>query len=164
MNDAPITFRFDVSPEDVVRVRDLVVSTGVFTDAEVAVAEELVQERLAKGDSSGYYFVFAERAGRTIGYVCYGPIACTVGSFDLYWIAVDRACQGQGLGRLLMAESERLIGAQGGRHIYIETSNRAQYAPTRGFYLHCDYGEVAVFHDFYAPGDAKVVYVKILAS
>ena len=48
--------------------------------------------------------------------------------------------------------------------MYIETSNRAKYAPTRGFYLHCDYREVAVFDDFYAPGDAKVVYRKELAS
>ena len=34
-----------------------------------------------------------------IGYVCYGPIACTVGSFDLYWIAVDRRrARGRGSG------------------------------------------------------------------
>lgn len=131
MHGAPITFRCDVTLEDPARVRDLVVSTGVFTAAEIAVAEELVLERLAKGESSGYFFVFAERDGRMIGYACYGPIACTVGSYDLYSMAVDRPCQGRGLGRSLMAASERLIRAQGGRHIYIETSNRAQYAPTR---------------------------------
>jgi GNAT superfamily N-acetyltransferase len=159
----PITWRFETRAQDATHVRALVDSTGVFTAAEIAVAEELVLERLAKGESSGYYFVFAERDGRPIGYACYGPIACTIGSFDLYWIAVDRMCQGQGLGRLLLAEAERLVGEQSGRHIYIETSSRTQYAPTRSFYLHCEYREVAVFDDFYAPGDAKVVYLKKLA-
>jgi GNAT superfamily N-acetyltransferase len=163
MPGRPITFRYEVTPPDTALVRELVVSTGVFAAAEVEVAVELVQERLAKGEPSGYYFVFAEQGGRTVGYACYGPIACTVGSFDLYWIAVDRVCQGQGLGRLLIAECERLISAQAGRHIYIETSNRPQYAPTRGFYLRCDYSQAAVFDDFYAPGDAKVVYCKRLA-
>jgi GNAT superfamily N-acetyltransferase len=163
IDDVPIILRCHTTAQDATHVRALVDSTGVFAAAEIAVAEELVLERLAKGESSGYHFVFAERDGRTIGYACYGPIACTVGSFDLYWIAVDRTCQGQGLGRLLLAEAERLIGEQGGRHIYIETSSRAQYAPTRSFYLQCAYREVAVFDDFYAPGDAKVVYLKKLA-
>ncbi|MHB8953667.1 MAG: GNAT family N-acetyltransferase [Pirellulaceae bacterium] len=162
MVQAPIALRYETTGQDPDHVRELVNATGVFTPAEVEVAVELVLERLAKGDGSGYYFVFAERDQRPIGYACYGPIACTVGSYDLFWIAVHRDCQGQGLGRMLVAETERLIRERRGRHIYIETSNRPQYAPTRGFYLHCDYREVAVFADFYAPGDDKVVYVKKL--
>jgi ribosomal protein S18 acetylase RimI-like enzyme len=162
MGESPITFRYETTVQDPDHVRRLVDSTGVFTVAEIDVAVELVQERLAKGDSSGYYFVFAERDRHTIGYACYGPIACTVGSYDLYWIAVQRDCQGIGLGRILLAEAERLIQEQRGRHIYIETSNRVQYAPTRSFYLRCGYCEVALFEDFYAPGDDKVVYLRRL--
>ena len=49
---------------------------------------ELVEERLAKGTASGYYFVLVDQEDRLAGYSCYGPIPGTVSSSDLYWIAV----------------------------------------------------------------------------
>lgn len=152
--------RTDVLPRDRDAVRRIVASTGFFSDAEIDVAVELVDERLAKGPASGYDFVFADQGGRTVGYACFGPIACTIASFDLYWIAVEESCRGQGLGRILLEDSERRIIAAGGRRIYIETSNRPQYLPTRGFYLRCGYREEAVLPEFYGPGDDKVIYGK----
>jgi ribosomal protein S18 acetylase RimI-like enzyme len=157
------TFRYTATPHDPPIVRRIVESTGFFTAAEVDVAVELVDERLAKGDASGYHFIFAEDGGETIGYACYGEIACTVGSYDLYWIAVDRQHQSRGLGRTLVAESQRQIAALGGRRIYIETSNRPQYEPTRQFYLRCGYTVAAVLPDFYSAGDDKVILVKQVA-
>ena len=35
-----------------------------------------------------------------VGYACYGPIACTVASYDLYWIAVDPQFQRHGIGQI----------------------------------------------------------------
>ena len=125
-------------------------------------AVELVEERLAKGPASGYHFVFAERDGRTVGYACYGHIAGTAASYDLYWIAVDASSHRGGLGRLLLGESERLIHEATGRRVYIETSNRAQYVPTRSFYERCGYKLDALLKDFYGPGDDKAIYVKAL--
>ena len=133
-------------------------------DAEIDVAVELVEERLSKGESSGYYFVFAEQGGRVVGYTCFGPIPCTIASFDLYWIAVHDSCRGQGIGKALMRKSEELIAAMGGTRVYIETSFRAQYVPTRQFYFACGYQEAAVLADFYAPGDGKVIYLKVLGA
>jgi len=158
----PVAFRFDVTADDLAIVRRIVQSTGFFNAAEVDVAVELTDDRVAKGAASEYSYIFAELDGNTVGYTCFGSIACTVGSFDLYWIAVDAEHQRLGLGGVLLAESERLIGERGGRHVYIETSNRPQYAPTRGFYLAHGYRQVALFPDFYAVGDDKVVYVKVL--
>jgi len=155
-----ITFRYEVGPEDRETVRRLVESTGVFSRVEVDVAIELVEERLAHGDKSDYYFVFAELDGRPAGYTCFGPVPLTESSFDLYWIAVDKSLQGRSLGRALLEETEKLIRQKGGRRVYIETSNRSQYAPTRGFYLRCGYGQAALLKDFYAPGDDKVIYAR----
>ena len=70
-------------------------STGVFSPGEIQIAVELADERLAKGEASGYYFVFAEEDGQVRGYACYGPIALTVGSYDLYWIAVAKSTRGR---------------------------------------------------------------------
>ena len=81
--------------------------------------EELAQDRLLKGNASDYYFVMAEQSGRLTGYSCYGPIACTVSSYDIYWIAVHPESQRNGLGRRLLAEAERLIQKSGGTRIYI---------------------------------------------
>ena len=155
-------FRYEVRPEDPATIRRLVAATGFFSAAEVGVAEELIQERLSKGLEAGYEFIFAERCQQTVGYVCFGAIPCTSGSYDLYWIAVDPACQRQGIGALLVGETERTIRQVDGRHIYIETSGRPLYAATRKFYERCGYLRVAELADFYAAGDAKVIYRKAL--
>jgi ribosomal protein S18 acetylase RimI-like enzyme len=160
----PFQFRYDVTPDDRQRVREIVESTGFFNPEETGVAVELVDERLAKGPSSGYHFVFAQQQGRSVGYTCYGPIAGTAGSYDLFWIAVDVSCQRQGLGRILLEESERLVRAEEGRRIYIETSNRGHYVPTRAFYERNGYALEALLKDFYGPGDDKAIYVKSLVG
>ena len=157
---SPIHFRLELTPDDPARIGSLVQSTGVFSPVELEVAIELADERLARGPSSGYHFVFAEYEGAVHGYTCYGPIALTVGSYDLYWIAVDRASQGRGLGRAVLEKTEALIRQEGGRRIYIETSTRPPYAPTRAFYLRCGYELAVVLDDFYAVGDGKAIYVK----
>ena len=95
----PISFRDTLRASDRDAVQSLVESTGFFRADEVAVAVELVDEHLSKGPGSGYHFVFAELQGEVAGYACYGPIACTVASYDLYWIAVDPQHQRQGIGR-----------------------------------------------------------------
>jgi len=156
----PVRYRYEVAPADCRLVREIVESTGFFNPAEVDVAVELVEERLAKGPASGYWFVFAEYRGRTPGYACYGPIAGTQHSHDLFWIAVHREFQNCGLGAAILAHSEECICRSGGRRIYVETSSRDQYAPTRRFYERHGYLREAELIDFYAPGDNKVIYVK----
>jgi ribosomal protein S18 acetylase RimI-like enzyme len=106
----------------------------------------------------------AEEGGRLAGYVCYGPIPCTVSSFDLYWIAVEPHLQGRGLGKILLCEAERLIREMGGDRVYVETSSRTQYESTRLFYERCGYMSTSVLDDFYAPGDSKVTYMKVLCA
>jgi acetoin utilization deacetylase AcuC-like enzyme/ribosomal protein S18 acetylase RimI-like enzyme len=155
-------WRYELQPEDPERIRRLVSITGFFNAEEIDVAEELVRERLSRGEDSGYYFIMAEHYGRLVGYACYGPIAGSANSYDLYWIAVHPDFQRRGMGRRLMRESERLIHKAGGRRIYVETSSRTAYASTRIFYENCAYRQEALLEDFYAPGDGKAIYCKVL--
>ncbi len=159
---AGTAFRETVAEEDRDHVRRIVASTGFFTAPEIEVAVELVDERLAKGPASGYRFIFAEREGRTIGYSCFGPIACTTASYDLYWIAVEEEARGAKLGSALLVRSEAAIKLLGGTRVYVETSSRPQYEPTRRFYEGRGYRQEALLEDFYAPGDGKVMYVKVV--
>lgn len=161
---ANIEFRSEPQATDRAAIRAIVGSTGFFYLPEIDVAVELVDERLTKGIASGYEFVFAEEQGTLLGYTSFGPIACTQGSYDLYWIAVDAAQQRRGLGSLLLRRTEAAIAAAGGRRIYIETSDRAQYQPTRAFYERNGYTREATLIDFYAPGDDKVIYGKAVSA
>jgi acetoin utilization deacetylase AcuC-like enzyme/GNAT superfamily N-acetyltransferase len=157
-----VGWRFDLQPEDPQRIGRLVARTGFFHSQEIEVAVELAQERLTKGEASGYFFMLAEQYGRLVGYTCYGPIACTQNSFDLYWIAVHPDFQRKGLGRRLLRETEALIRKAGGGRIYVDTSQRDQYTSTRAFYESCGYRLESVLKDFYAPDDGKVIYSKVL--
>lgn len=155
-----ISLRDQARIADVETVRRLVESTGLFSANEVAVAVELVEERLAKGPASGYEFLFAEAGGQTLGYVCYGKIAVTASSYDLYWIVVAKEHQGRGLGRRLLEAAEERIAKAGGGRIYIETSGRADYSATQRFYARCGYELEARIAEFYGPGDDKLIFVR----
>jgi len=157
-------FRAAPCPADLPAVRALVAATGFFSPEEIAVAAELVEERLTEGPASGYEFRFADEPGRLAGYSCFGLIPLTAASYDLYWIVVAPSTQRRGLGRRLLAATEAAVASLGGQRLFAETSSRPLYAPTRGFYLGCGYREAARFDDFYAPGDGKVVFEKRLTA
>lgn len=157
-----LQFRGEVTADDVDAIGRLVAATGQFNREEIAVAEELVGERLAKGPASGYEFLVAEQDGQIVGYACYGRIAGTLASYDLYWIAVAPEHQRRGIGRQLLREVERRVAAEGGGRIYVDTSGRPQYTATRAFYRRQGFVQEAVLRDFYAPGDDKTIFVKLL--
>jgi ribosomal protein S18 acetylase RimI-like enzyme len=158
---APLVFRHGITPTDCDAIGRIVRETGFFSAEEVGIAVELAECALAKGEAlAGYYFVVAELDSVVVGYSCFGPIPATAHSYDLYWIAVDKRCQSRGFGRQILAESERAIRELGGKNVYVETSGRSQYTPTRHFYESTQYATAARYADFYADGDDKVVYVK----
>jgi len=80
----------------------------------------------------------------------------------LYWIAVHPDFHRHGIGRRLIDKTESSIKETGGTRIYVDTSQRVQYASTRAFYESCRYRLEAVLADFYAPGDGKAIYCKEL--
>jgi ribosomal protein S18 acetylase RimI-like enzyme len=153
-----------VEARDVEAVRDLVTRTGVFSAAEVAIAAELVEETLRNGPAAGYEFVLADHAGGLAGYSCFGPVPATAASHDLYWIAVDPARHGHGLGAELLARSEARITELGGRRVWVDTSSRADYAAAHRLYRKAGYRLAARLDAFYAPGDSKLIFAKSLAD
>ncbi len=155
------TYRETVIPSDVDNVIQITESTKFFNDEEIAVAAELVNETLRKGDrASGYFFVFAQYENSTIGFVCYGPTPCTTGTFDLYWIVVDESYRGLGIGKQLLHKSEFNLQLLSARKLYIETSSTPRYEPTRKFYTNAGYIQEARLKDYYSKGDDKIIYSK----
>ena len=155
-----MNIRTDLGPEDRAPLEGLLRATGFFNAKELQVALELIDEGLTHGKKSHYRFLILEDEGNVIGYVCWGPIAVTLTSADLYWMAVHPASQGKGLGRTLLETAETWMAREGHTRVYLETSMRQQYAPTRAFYLRCGYEIAAELPDFYAPGDGKMIFLK----
>ncbi len=158
----PTTYRQEIVPPDLDAILNIVQGSGFFSAEEIALARELAADRLEHGPQSSYQFLFAEHDGQVVGYTCYGLIPATAGSYDLYWIAVSEAMRGRGLGKVLLQKTEDLIREIGGKQLYAETSSRDQYVPTQRFYENCRYVPEAILMDFYAPGDSKIIYSKVL--
>lgn len=154
-----LRFRYEVKPEDVATIEEIVRSTGFFYDHEIPVACELAGERLNKGIESGYFFVFAETEGRVVSYSCYGPTPCTAGTYDLYWIVTHHDFRGKGAGIRVLHETIRQVKLLNGRLLVAETSTKEQYKPTRLFYEKNCFTCEATVADFYAPGDGKAIFV-----
>jgi ribosomal protein S18 acetylase RimI-like enzyme len=154
--------RVTLTPSDLPVLKNIVRSTGNFTDAEVEVALEVAEECLRRGDGSGYHFLWYETHEPACGFCCYGPVPCTLGRFEIYWIVVDIAKQRSGIGTSLLRESEKKIRLMGGTAVYLDTSSKNSYRTTRGFYESNGYVQQAVLEDFYDSGDDKIIYMKKL--
>jgi ribosomal protein S18 acetylase RimI-like enzyme len=134
--------------------------TGLFREAEVRMAGEMLDEAL-DGDED-YRFLGAFDTDALVGYACWGPTPGTEGTYDLYWIAVERSLQQRGVGSQLIDSVERTLRSEGGRLVVVETSSRADYVSTRAFYEARGYERAATIRDYYAPGDDLVIYTKDL--
>jgi D-alanine-D-alanine ligase-like ATP-grasp enzyme/ribosomal protein S18 acetylase RimI-like enzyme len=155
--------RFDIHPAQACErdgIAALVAGTGFFRPGEIRVACEVLDDALARGPASGYESYAATENGVPVGWICYGPTACTVDTWDVYWIAVASSHQGRGVGSRLLDHATDAVRGRNGRMLVIETSGHPRYDKTRGFYTKHGFVEAARLPDFYAPGDDKVVYVK----
>lgn len=144
------------------RVLGIVSDTGFFRPDEIEIAREVFDDALENGTGGHYQSFVAEYKGNVVGWVCYGPTPCTVGTFDIYWIAVAPESQGMGFGRILLEFAEEEIRKRGGRLSVIETSGNPRYESTQRFYLAMGYREASRIQDFYDLGDDRIVYIKNL--
>jgi len=154
---------FDITPADRPEFEKILRSSGFFYDFEVEVALSLADETFDKGqEKSGYYWVRLIDDGKVIGFGNFGPNPSSVHSWDLYWLAVLDEYRKKHYGSLHLKEAEERVRSLGGKVLWIETSGRSLYEPTRHFYLKNGYELEATLREFYGPGDPKLVYRKVL--
>ena len=184
MKSSPSIVTAPLSAHHRSRVAEILRSTDNFRDEEVDVALELFDASFAgedyecigafeiadgsqpmTDDSADSGWLMADGCRRSLaGFACYGPALATDRTFDLYWIAVDRAAQGTGCGTVLLSEVERRLEALHARMLVVETSSRSDYTATRAFYLRRGYVEAARVREFYAPEDDRIILTKRLAG
>jgi len=147
-------------PDERNEIERILRSTGSFNETEIAVALELVDAWNQMGEESGYIFAVLEMEGALCGYACWGATPMTVGTYDLYWIAVEKKSHGRGFGQELLKFAERDVLKRGGRLLLIETSSQESYGGTRRFYDRAGYQLAARIPDYYRPGDDKLIFLK----
>lgn len=152
-----------LEPTDRARVEAITRAVGLFWDYEIPIALEVFDDATG-ANASGTVDPDYESAGIDVdgilaGWAVWGPRPGEAGTFDLYWIVVDPTRQGQGIGGRLLGEMERRIAGRA-RRVIVETSGRADYQPTRNFYLARGYHPIGRVADHYAPGDDQIVYEK----
>jgi ribosomal protein S18 acetylase RimI-like enzyme len=168
MGEATLQGPFEVRPlrrDDRSSIERILRQTQVFLEMEVQCALELLDVYLNVETQKDYILAAAvNESDQPVGYVCYGPTPLTVGTYDLYWVAVDPAWHGHGVGSLLLEYVERQIcdamSAAGARLLIIETSSLPRYESARRLYQRHHYREIARIPDFYADGDDRVIYAK----
>lgn len=150
----------ELRADDLLELQRILNATEAFTAAEVEVAMELLELVIKEPGQRDYEVAVAEAPVRLAGYVLFGPVPATVGNFDLYWIAVDPAAQGTGVGQRLLEHVEEEVRRRGGRMVCLETSSQGGYGRTRSFYEKAGYQLESRIRDFYKPGDDRLTYVK----
>ena len=148
-----------LSAADRPQLADLLSRIETFSQEEALCALELIDLALTPNNKD-YQVLVADRDGKVVGYVCYGPTPMTQGCYDLYWIASAPEVRGQGIGAALISAMEGDIRRRQGRLIRVETSAMEAYGPTRGFYAGMHYKEEARFRDFYKVGEDLIILAK----
>jgi len=153
-----------LAQRDRARLYSMLIETQVFTREEIEVAMELIGIVLEDPNQEDYRIdCMANDEDQAIGYVCYGPVPMTQGTFDLYWIVVDPRCQGQGVGSRLLHFLEEVVRERKGRMILIDTSSIPQYEKTQKFYIRHGFQEAARVPDYYQPRNDRITFCKKLS-
>jgi ribosomal protein S18 acetylase RimI-like enzyme len=152
-------------PNDLDAVLRVAQSTRVFTADELAVVQEMFDGIFHPNTYNDHTFLVYRKndSNKIAGFIVYGPVPMADRIWDLYWIGVDRAAQGAGIGGALLEQLEKDITRRGARALYLETSDSALYQPARTFYERHGFECVAHLPDYYAPGESMLIYRKRLA-
>ncbi len=151
-----------IETTDRVRLLEVVAATKNFSQDELAIAEELVEIVLTQPDQTDYYgFVCEDKSnGVVAGFLLIGPTPATAGTYDMYWIVVDPAFQGQGVAQALDVQAVKFVKERQGYWLIAETSSQPSYERSRAFYVKQGYSVLARIPDYYKLGDDLIIFGK----
>jgi ribosomal protein S18 acetylase RimI-like enzyme len=150
----------ELARDDREEVIALLRATKNFSEAEIAIAEELIDISIEKTEQKDYYAFVAEEKNSVAGFLLLGPTPATVGTYDMYWIAAHPEFQGGGIAQELDDFAVRFVKEHGGYLLIAETSSQPSYERTRAFYAKQRYETLARITDYYKRGDDLIIFGK----
>ena len=114
-------------------------------------------------DAADEAWTVADLDGSPVGF-CYAvPEQLADGAWNMLALAVSPDHQGVGIGTALTSDLERRLRERGDvRILIVDTSGTAYFAPTHEFYGKRGYEPEARIRDYWAEGDDKVTFRKVL--
>ena len=101
-------------------------------------------------------------SGEPVGFCFAETEALADRVWNMRALAVTPNLQGRGVGTALVAGLELLLQKDGQRMVLVDTSGTEGFALTRKFYEANGYDVEARIRDYWAQGDDKVIYCKVL--
>lgn len=154
-----------VHPTERAELLSLAVQTGLFTHADAEGLLGGVLTAFAAGALPEGHAVVTCRFvahGPVLGWVYFAPDPYADRVWNLWWIGVLPTHHGSGVGKVLLNHVEQTAATAGARILIIETSDLDPTARARRFYVQSGYTECGRIHDFYADGEAKVIFSRRL--
>jgi GNAT superfamily N-acetyltransferase len=152
-----------ITAKDRKAIEEILRSTDYFYEFEIETALEIADATIAKGEEkSGYIWMKIVDDDGFIAFANYAKNDFSTHSWDLFWIAVHQNSRNKKLGSLLLKAVEDDVRKAGGKILWIETSGRPLYTSTEAFYKRNGYTLQASLKDFYAEGDPKQIYARVL--
>ncbi len=148
-----------IKQADTEKIEKILNKIPIFSETEVKVGMELVNIAASDIEQTDYNVFVYEEGKKVYGYYCMGRRPLTDAVYDLYWIAVDPELK-KGIGRKLLQHAENFVLEKQGRWLLAETSSKQSYEKTRNFYLRNNFSVIAQVNDFYAVGDALIIFGK----
>jgi ribosomal protein S18 acetylase RimI-like enzyme len=144
---------------DLTAAKDVIDTTGLFP---AVMLDGMAAPFLAGMASDDLWFVAVD-AQVVLGLVYGSKERMTDGTWNLLLIAVRESEQGRGVGSRLIRHLELTLSQRNGRVLLVETSGLPDFDRTRAIYKRLDYVQVARIPAFYAAGEDKVVFWKLLS-
>ena len=124
-----------ITPDDMAALKAVIDATGLFPS-------HLLDDMLAgyfDGDAGSDEIWLTDDDGGPVAVASCAPERMTLGTWNLYLIAVHPERQGQGRGGALLRHVEQALAARGERVLLVETSGLPSFERTRTFYRKCGY-------------------------
>ncbi|MBK1988289.1 GNAT family N-acetyltransferase [Sphaerospermopsis aphanizomenoides BCCUSP55] len=147
------------TPEDTNALIAVAKTIG-FQPQELDYLRKMLFNYLKDGETESFWLTYAEN--EPVGVAYCEPERMTHQTWNLLLIAIREDLQGQGRGGKLLDYVEQTLIERGGRMLLVETSGLPDFERTRSFYVKCGFQQEARIRDFYAEGDDKIVFRKVL--
>ena len=145
---------------DMSAILAIVHGSGQFDSDGLAHVQRTLERHLT-GAGDGLWLTADD--GEPVGVAYCAPEAVTAGTWNLLmlWTREDRHRSGHG--SALVRHVERALEHRGARLLIVETSGLPAFAAARAFYTKCGFEHEATIRNFFAEGDAKLVFTKQVA-
>jgi GNAT superfamily N-acetyltransferase len=147
------------TPDDTIALLAIAEAIG-FQPHELEELSKMLADSFRNDGSDGFWVTDDDNGPVGVAYC--EPERMTDQTWNLLLIAIRPDYQRQGHGAALLHYVEQTLTVRGGRMLLVETSGLPGFDGTRRFYARCGYKKEAQIRDFYAAGDDKVVFRKVL--